>query len=177
MYYAGCWKRFCAGFIDVLVLLVPFAILAWLSSRFYSLALILAVPVGLLYWFYSFRLHAVTGQTVGKRVMKIRIVALDGSRIGYQQSFYRSSVDLGFAVITIVGTLWGLCSILPSEYSSLTWMAQQRYLQSFKPSIFGWAETASTIWVWSEVVTMLFNTKKRAIHDFIAGTIVIQETA
>jgi uncharacterized RDD family membrane protein YckC len=31
------------------------------------------------------------------------------------------------------------------------------------------------LWFWSEVVTMLFNKKKRALHDFIAGTMVIQE--
>jgi uncharacterized RDD family membrane protein YckC len=31
------------------------------------------------------------------------------------------------------------------------------------------------IWVWSEVVVMLFNKRRRALHDFIAGTIVTSE--
>jgi uncharacterized RDD family membrane protein YckC len=30
------------------------------------------------------------------------------------------------------------------------------------------------IWVWGEFVTMLFNKKRRAVHDFIAGTVVIR---
>ena len=29
------------------------------------------------------------------------------------------------------------------------------------------------IWIWSEFVVLLFNRRKRAIHDFIAGTVVI----
>jgi uncharacterized RDD family membrane protein YckC len=30
------------------------------------------------------------------------------------------------------------------------------------------------VWIWSEFVTMLFNKKRRAIHDFMAGTVVIK---
>jgi uncharacterized RDD family membrane protein YckC len=30
------------------------------------------------------------------------------------------------------------------------------------------------IWIWSEFLTMLFNKKRRAIHDFMAGTVVIK---
>ena len=38
--------------------------------------------------------------------------------------------------------------------------------------VFSWLSYA---WMLSEVVTMLFNEKKRAIHDFIAGTVVVVE--
>jgi uncharacterized RDD family membrane protein YckC len=31
------------------------------------------------------------------------------------------------------------------------------------------------VWMWSEVVVVLFNKRKRALHDFIAGTVVIQK--
>ncbi len=31
------------------------------------------------------------------------------------------------------------------------------------------------IWFWSEVIFVLTNAKKRAIHDFIAGTVVVVE--
>ena len=33
------------------------------------------------------------------------------------------------------------------------------------------------VWIRSEFITMLFNKKRRAIHDFMAGTIVIQQPA
>jgi uncharacterized RDD family membrane protein YckC len=31
------------------------------------------------------------------------------------------------------------------------------------------------VWIYSEVVVVLFNKRKRALHDFIAGTVVIQK--
>lgn len=31
------------------------------------------------------------------------------------------------------------------------------------------------IWTWSEVVFLLFNERKRALHDLIADTVVIQK--
>lgn len=37
-----------------------------------------------------------------------------------------------------------------------------------------WAGYAQTAWLFSELIVLLFNEKKRAIHDFIAGTVVIK---
>ena len=36
---------------------------------------------------------------------------------------------------------------------------------------------ASTLWYVAELVTMLFNRKRRAVHDFIAGTVVVRTAA
>ena len=33
----------------------------------------------------------------------------------------------------------------------------------------------SFAWWWGAVVVMLFNRERRSLHDFIAGTVVIQE--
>jgi uncharacterized RDD family membrane protein YckC len=33
------------------------------------------------------------------------------------------------------------------------------------------------IWIWGEFVTMLFNKKRRAVHDYMAGTVVIMHRA
>ena len=30
------------------------------------------------------------------------------------------------------------------------------------------------IWIWSELIVMLTNRRRRALHDFIAGTVVIR---
>jgi uncharacterized RDD family membrane protein YckC len=31
-----------------------------------------------------------------------------------------------------------------------------------------------TLWSWAEIITMLTNKKRRAVHDFIAGTVVVR---
>jgi len=32
-----------------------------------------------------------------------------------------------------------------------------------------WVSIANNIWIWGEVIVLLFNEKRRAIHDFMAG--------
>ena len=177
MKYAGFWQRFCSGWIDFFVLLLPLIALGWLSSISHAAAIVCAVPYELLYWFYTFHLHAATGQTIGKRVFGIRVVRLDGSRIRRSDAFRRSAIDLLFAVISIAGTLWSLLALSSAEFSASSWVHQQQLIQQSQPSFIRWADIAALIWVWSEVFTMLFNRQKRAIHDFIAGTVVINENA
>ncbi len=176
MKYAGFWKRFLAGLIDFFVLLVPILLLGWLSSISQLLAILLAFPLGLLYWFYEFSLHAATGHTIVKRTVGIRVVHLDGSRTGRSEAFRRSAVDLLFAVIWIVGTIWGVSTLSSVQFSNDGWLHQWDLIQNSQPFLFAWADVASQVWIWSEVVTMLFNRKRRAIHDFTAGTVVVEET-
>jgi len=177
MKYAGFWQRFCAGWIDFFVLLIPLLVLGWLSSISQPLAIIFALPYGLLFWFYTFYFHAATGQTIGKRALGIRVIRLDGSRIGRPESFRRSAVDLAFAVVWTAGALWGISALSSSQFSTAGWFHQQELIQQAQPSFTRWVDIASQIWIWSEVFTMLFNRQKRAIHDFIAGTVVINERA
>jgi len=39
------------------------------------------------------------------------------------------------------------------------------------------ADILWTIWIWSELITMMFNERRRAIHDYMAGTVVIQKSS
>jgi uncharacterized RDD family membrane protein YckC len=36
------------------------------------------------------------------------------------------------------------------------------------------SDWVSQAWLWSELVVLLLNAKRRALHDFIAGTVVIR---
>ncbi len=51
----------------------------------------------------------------------------------------------------------------------------RKHLAEFSPVWLSWLRILSDIWFWSELVTLFFNQKKRALHDFMAGTVVIQE--
>lgn len=175
MKYAGFWPRFAAALVDFVVLLAPIVLLLWLSSTSIAVAIMCAVPLGLLYWFYSFHFHAATGQTLGKRVLGIRVVRLDASRIGVRESFRRSVVDLFFALMRITVALWSLSVITPFEFYDVRPFFLWQHLDQLTPRVFQWAEIGSHIWVWSELITLLLNGRKRAIHDFIAGTVVIDE--
>lgn len=177
MKYAGFWQRFLAGVVDSFVLMIPLMVLTWLGSLSQSMAVLCALPLGLLYWGYCFLFHAATGQTIGKKSVHIRVVRLDGSRIGRSESFKRGVVDLLFAIASITGVLWGVCSIAPGQFEAASWSQREVLIHLASPPFAAWVDTAANIWVWSEVIVMLFNQRRRSIHDFIAGTVVVDESA
>ncbi len=177
MKYATFWQRFGAGWIDFFVMLPAIVLFGWLASQSLMLAYLVAIPSGLMYWAYSYHFHAVSGQTIGKRAVGIRVVQLDGSRINRPISFRRSVVDLVFAILSVLATFLALRTISSVEYAALSWTEQTIRVHSVHTAFFRWVDYAAQAWVWSEVVTVLFNHRRRAIHDFIAGTCVVTEAS
>jgi uncharacterized RDD family membrane protein YckC len=98
---------------------------------------------------------------------------MNGNPIGFKQAFMRSSVDLVFAVLVLTCRFVALVKIPGAEYSSMSWVEQQNAIYMLSPLAFTWIARAEDVWVWSEVVILLTNKKRRALHDFIAGTVVI----
>ena len=173
--YASFWQRFVAMWVDLFVLLPLIAGAAFLESRSKGIAFALVIPMSLLFAAYTIYLHARSGQTIGKRAMRIRVVRTAGERIGWREAWLRSSVDLFFAVATIIGSFIALAVIPDSEYYGVGWPLRSSNLAAHQPPWIAWTGTALQIWVWSEVLVMLFNKRRRALHDFIAGTVVISE--
>jgi hypothetical protein len=64
----------------------------------------------------------------------------------------------------------------PDVFNSLdgNWLKQAQYLNSFHPNFNIFYLWATNIWVYSELIVMLTNKRKRAIHDYIAGTVIVQ---
>jgi uncharacterized RDD family membrane protein YckC len=63
-----------------------------------------------------------------------------------------------------------------TQYYSLGLLKRTEMLESIAPSWYQVVKITTQIWVWSEFLTMLFNQKRRAIHDFMAGTVVIKKS-
>jgi len=105
-------------------------------------------------FFYSVFLHGKYGQTLGKKAFHVKVVQNNNEEmgIGFKKAFIRDSVWIGLVCIEIVLALFGVAD--NSDAASVI---------SFLS--FGWAI--------AELVTMLFNKKKRAVHDLIAGSVVI----
>lgn len=175
--YAGFWPRLWAGLLDVLILVPLFVFFDWVTASSKAGAIVSLLISTPLYWMYVLGFHARYGQTPGKMLMRIKIVRLDGASIGWSESWMRSLVDLGFAIILLTGLLVALTQISGSEYAALSWLAQRDRMQSVIPSWAHAANTLWTIWIYSEFVVMLLNRRRRAIHDFIAGTVVVKSAS
>jgi uncharacterized RDD family membrane protein YckC len=175
MNYATFWQRFAAMWIDFFVLLPLVFIHGWLESLSKTAAIVLVVPMTAAYCTYSIYCHGRYGQTVGKHLMHIRVVRTTGERIGWREAWLRSSVDVAFAALGVISSLVALAAITDSEYYGVGWMQRAANLQAHQPTWLGWTFAASQIWIWSEVIVMLFNKRRRALHDYIAGTVVTAE--
>jgi len=103
-----------------------------------------------------------------------RIVTVLGSSIGWYEALLRDSVGIAFGVISTVATLIGFLRVPESSWSH-HWMQQAKLLHDARPAWGRAAGTAAAVWSWSELVVLLLNRRRRALHDFIAGTVVIRK--
>ncbi len=170
MKYAGFWKRLSSILIDVLVFSPVFLLRVWLDSVSRTTALFAAVTYIILVATYHIWFVAKYGQTPGKMAVGIKIVKVDGQPVSWKEAFLRHSVNIVLAIINGIVLCYAITQITESEYISLSWKIRNHRIYEFYPA---WINTMSDIWGWSEVVVLLFNKKKRALHDFIAGTVVI----
>jgi uncharacterized RDD family membrane protein YckC len=173
MQYAGFGKRLSSVVLDYFILLPISIFIIWIGSFSKDIQLILIIPHTLLYFVYHIYMNANYGGTIGKLIVGIKIVKLQGDKIKYKEAFLRNIVDLAFGVVIALIQTITLFSISDPSYENLTWIKKSIYLHNSTPAYFGFISVASQVWIWSELVFLLLNKKKRAIHDFIAGTVVI----
>jgi len=160
---------------DGLVLL-PFVFLfLWLEGFNRSLAFILVIPSTVLFSFYDIYFNARFGGTLGKLAVGIRITKPNGEKIGWKEAWLRSSVDLVFTFGMLVLTFWALVLVDPQEYSSTGLLQRTPLIASFFPGWYPVVSMGQQAWLWSEVVILLLNRRKRALHDFIASCLVVNK--
>lgn len=131
------------------------------------------VALGLLTLVYSIMFHAKWGQSLGKMAVGIRVTTLDGQRIGCKHAVLRYSVDLILYLVFVVGALMMIWTWSGPSYETLSHADRHRLFTERNPTEHLYS-ALSSVWTWSEVIVLLFNEKRRALHDLIAGTVVIQ---
>ena len=163
--YNTSGARIGAAIVDSFIF-VPFSFLSEYLTEVLSNTtglLILWTSISLsLFQFYSIFMHGKYGQTLGKKSMSIKIVTFgDELPITYRQAFIR---DLPYTVLVLLDIFLTICFILVPE------LAYNSLLINIT-TILGYA---GFFWLLLEIITMLFNDKRRAIHDLIAKTVVIK---
>ena len=173
MTYAGFWRRALSLVVDTAVLapFLAFHLTVGYSSRI-ALA-ISAILIGVVSAAFPVFFLSRWGQTPGKMLARIKVTHVDGSPIGTGQAWRRSMVDIGLSAACMVGTLYALATWRSGEWSSLDRSALLKALEDGNPLSRPY-EVGSQIWYWGELAVLLTNQKRRALHDFIAGTVVIR---
>jgi uncharacterized RDD family membrane protein YckC len=177
MEYAGFWRRFGAFWIDFVVLLPLMAMSYFFMNRYRLFQLYWFLPGTLFGLWFSVYLVKRYGGTPGKLLLKMRIAMLDGSPITFKAAALRHSVLFTLSIATSVAMAMACLQITDTQYLPLGYLDKSMALVKVAPAWYKTIEMLMQVWIWSEFISMLFNKKRRAIHDFIASTVVIKTTA
>ena len=167
--YRTAWRRLWAGLVDGAIFL-PFG---WLDDVLWRNV---ASPMVLVPWFvlysflmvgYSIGFHWAWGQTLGKRLAGVRVFNVAGGRLSFRQAALRDILPLS---LTLVGVPMDVPKVAQGINPLLPQAGGLAGLSMFQMFVL-WASLA---WFVVEVVTMLSNRRRRALHDFIAGSVVMK---
>ena len=175
--YAGFWKRVLAFLIDFGIYAVPLVILNnWLISytRYYGLYFLL-VAFPFIYW-YQVLLVAAYGCTPGKYLLKLRIAKLDGANITFKEAHRRYVVYLLFSIASSIAIILAATHVSDAEYFSLDYAGRIALISNHQPSWSNLIDILMLLWMFAAFFSMLSNKQRRALHDFLAGTVVLQES-
>jgi len=157
--YRTGFDRFWAMLIDSLVL-GGVGLIFKLFNGLESLLLIGFIQIVQLMipYLYSIILHGYCGQTVGKMLMDVKIYDKNEIELcSYKQALLRDIIPMGILFIMQLIAIF----IDPSEMGIIMFI-------SIVLSV------VIVFWSILEIVTMIFDSKKRALHDYIAGTVVLK---
>jgi len=159
--------------VDTVVMVPIIGLSIWMWSASRTVALLSEVPIACVFALYNIYFVGRWGQTIGKMAVGIKVVALNGDAAGYSRAFYRHAVDLAFSLATSALTLYALLSVTSLEFDRLEFDARLELLSTKTAS---WTDILNWLligWTLSELVVLLLNDKRRAVHDYIAGTVVV----
>ena len=162
--YSTFWRRFFANTIDGLVFIPILLIESRLFNfEFSSSNTTFQMFNSIQFVIYVIVMHGLCGQTIGKMICNVKVVDHDTERdISMTQSIKRSSVDV-FLTLALLISITALTTTNNNDYKIL--LGVGIFSLSF----------ASIAWALSEFISMLFNKKRRALHDFIGQTVVVRD--
>jgi len=173
LHYAGFWPRLGSLLLDLIFVLPLTALVFWASRHHRLFQVYYMIPGTLFGLFYNVYLVRRFGGTPGKLVVGIRIRKLDGDPVGYWEAFLRNLPELILALSSNIALAFPLLHMSDAEYQSLSFMEFAKRITELAPSWYKPVQVAQTIWFWGELIVLLTNRKRRALHDFIAGTVVL----
>jgi uncharacterized RDD family membrane protein YckC len=114
------------------------------------------------YWLYGVLMHGFYGQTLGKMLLKVKVLdATSEAPISMRQAFLRDSIYIAINTAALIITIYFV--LRGDQIDAESVVTANAVLL-----------TAALVWFLAEILTCLTNPKRRAVHDFIAGTVVVK---
>lgn len=151
--YATFWPRFWAGFLDSFVL-APLTVLFLIVRPTPGTApdTLHTLLQNAIFYGYTLWLLTTRGQTAGKWLCRVQVLAVNEEPMRPWQPWARDAVPIALNLLTLP-----LLAAHPHD-----------------PRVAMLASLPLTLWFVLELVTMLSNWKRRALHDYMARTVVVR---
>jgi uncharacterized RDD family membrane protein YckC len=157
----------CVALIVDTIVLIPLTVFGSYLVNYFDKSSLTIFSVssllGLLSVFYYILMHALFGQTLGKMLMKVKVVDISQSPINLGQAAIRSLPQM-IPVIIAIG--FENPRGLSGNWSQ--WEAQLGESLNVLLTI------SILIWTVLNIIVAAASEKHRALHDYMAGTIVIR---
>jgi len=164
--YRTFWRRFWAGLVDNLLVATPLVALEFWIERHWASPIASAACLTCLAAAgpaYSILLHGRFGQTLGKRLLRVKVIDLSGARLTMGQAVRRELINLPFA-------LWSYVALMVDVSHGGS---------AFRPAHpdYGPPAALSYALLGLELLSTLLSSKRRAVHDLVAGSVVVRVSA
>jgi len=156
-------KRLGAAIVDGIVFMPLLLVDQWLLGRTNNNSLIISWTIftTFLSLFYSIFAHYRYGQTIGKWVVGVKVLDISETKtLSLRQSILRDSFYLA---IEIIGLLYFILLIFQTGKTEYIFNDYRSF--AYQPILW---------WTLIELISMLTNQKSRAVHDFIARSVVVR---
>ncbi len=171
-------QRLGAYLLDVIILfplgLTPI-VAAYVSPELGVVLRLLMTPLGFLYAIYFI---ANRGQTIGKRLMKIKVVRIDENAVSVRDAFMRGLIDFAFAAGLSISSFVAGMSILSQrgdDAGTLLFKEIVDLLNAGQNEGTGQViSILSIVYAIAQLICFFSNPERRFIHDLVANTKVVQ---
>jgi uncharacterized RDD family membrane protein YckC len=163
--YKGFWERVGMRILDLLITAIPFILI----YRYLLIASVKAESVYpfILYWivFYAFYAFMTVryGGTPGKLILKSKIVSKSGELLNIRNAFMRLGFYIPYSIVSILILQEGL-NLNFNSHDIVHFLSSHRGTLN---TIQGFLSFLIII----DELYLIFNKKKRAIHDLLAGSL------
>lgn len=158
-------SRFLASFLDGLIM-IPVGCLSGIvpiMSNSGKMTLVGSLIFSLIPIVYSVSMHYFKGQTIGKALVSLKVLDISERPITFAQAVIRSLPQM-FPVFISASLL------ISFMFSSTKNAGLTNIFETVVPAFYGFY----VVFIIGEVISALFTDKHRALHDYIAGTVVIK---
>ena len=175
--YSEFWSRLAALVVDALLSAgVSFVLYTTLRAFMPAVIMRLLFLTG---WLLVVNVYCVRrfGGSPGKLLLKMRIVTMSGEPLTSRHALTRALPDYVLTIVSLMIGAWALSQIDVAGFDALPARQRLELLTAATAAIPVWIRwslrTCQYVWGIGELAVFVDSYEKRALHDLIAGTVVV----